>query len=154
MLHRKSSSRVYPVPPGCLSLLEINTRNASQVLEHFPFAGSRFYRPKCTSPVPNSVSKPTHRTSIVYLMYGFHEARIYKSFFIVSGLPPSVESLMTSVLSTEDWLPPAFAPPFDLPHPFTRTCLLSASFREKLFSQWPHGNGLTARWIRLCRFKS
>jgi len=25
---------------------------------------------------------------------------------------------------------------------------LRASLREKLFSQWPHGNGLTARWMR------
>lgn len=30
----------------------------------------------------------------------------------------------------------------------------SASLREKLLSQKPHGKGLMARWIRLCRFRS
>lgn len=29
-----------------------------------------------------------------------------------------------------------------------------ASFREKLLSQWVQGKGLTAKWIRLCLFKS
>lgn len=30
----------------------------------------------------------------------------------------------------------------------------NASLREKLLSQCPHGNGFTARWIRLWRFRS
>jgi hypothetical protein len=110
------------------------------------------------------------------------EGRDYNSFFNISGLLSSVESLITSLLSTGDWLPPfAFVAPFVglFPQPFTRICLYSsnqflfygkmspisglesdkertfnASFLEKLFSQCPHGNGFTAKWIRLCRFKS
>lgn len=41
-----------------------------------------------------------------------------------------------------------------LPHPLTRICLFNASFREKLLSQLGQGNGLTAKWIRLWRFRS
>jgi len=41
-----------------------------------------------------------------------------------------------------------------LPQPLTRMCLFKASFLEKLLSQCPQGNGLTARWMRLCLFKS
>lgn len=35
------------------------------------------------------------------------------------------------------------------PQPLTRICRFSASLRENDLSQWPHGNGLTSRWIRL-----
>ena len=123
-----------------------------------------------------------HHDQSLYICLCVKHNQDYSSFFIISGLLSSVESLITSFLSAGDWLPPLLLEvPFVglLPHPFTRICLCScsqllcsrqrapitasqpvsgrtfnASFREKLFSQWPQGKGFTAKWIRLCRFRS
>lgn len=96
--------------------------------------------------------------------------------FTTGLLSPS--SLDSDLVAASSSLIP-FSSAARLPQPFTRICrcvaasqsicllrlaapfcrrglglTFSASFREKLLSQCWHGNGFTARWIRLCRFKS